>query len=241
MTDPHITVFMGAGVRCTRCNAAWDLDDAAPEKCVAEPADPSFLNGGPATEPRQQPLPRIVAFAGRKRAGKDTAAEVLIDHGYAPVALADGIKVMLEALLRFRGCPEAMIERALHGDLKEVPSRWLGGRTPRYALQSLGTGWGRDMMDKRFWVDATDDRINAMDGPVVITDVRLPNEVEFVMESGGAVYRVNRPGLDIPVDEHISERLVGELQVTADILNDAPSADEFKAHVKNQLIGATAP
>lgn len=46
--DPHITVFMGAGVRCTRCNAAWDIDDEAPETCVAEPADASFLNGGPA-------------------------------------------------------------------------------------------------------------------------------------------------------------------------------------------------
>lgn len=240
-TDPHITVFMGAGVRCTRCNAAWDIDDEAPETCVAEPADSSFLNGGPAVEPAPRPLPRLVAFAGKKFSGKDTAAKALISEGYTAIAFADGIKVMLRALLEFRGCPAAEIDRMLDGDLKETPSRYLSGHTPRHAMQSLGTGWGRDSMSQDFWVETTADRLADAFERVVITDVRRQNEADFVFHEGGEVYRINRPGLRIPADEHISERLVGTLRVTADLVNDAPSAEAFSACVKKQLIGDSAP
>ena len=38
------------------------------------------------------------------------------------------------------GLGEAHIE----GALKEVPCELLGGKTPRYAMQTLGTEWGRD-------------------------------------------------------------------------------------------------
>lgn len=240
-TDPHIAVFMGAGYRCTRCCAAWDMDEAGPPTCVAEPADASFLNGGPATEPQAPPLPRIVAFAGKKRAGKDTAASVLVDLGYRPIAFADGIKVMLRALLAFRGCPADLTDRMLDGDLKETPSRYLSGHSPRYAMQSLGTGWGRDMMSQEFWVETTADQLQATTDPVVISDVRRQNEADYVTRQGGVVYRITRPELAVPPDEHISERLVGTLLVTGDLTNSASTAADFKARIKSQLTGAFAP
>jgi hypothetical protein len=243
-TDQHIVVFMGHGYRCTRCACAWDFEDTPPGQCLPIPARTAALAARP---PARAPAavtaaPReIVAFAGKKRSGKDTAAEVFVDAGYTSLAFADGIKVMLQALLVFRNCPPDLIERMLHGDLKEKPSRYLSNQSPRYAMQTLGTGWGRDAMDQNFWVNCTHDRINALTGPIVVTDVRRQNEADSVMKRGGSVYRVNRPMLNPAVDEHISEKLISSLIVTGDITNDAATAEVFQARVKKHLIRDRTP
>ena len=219
---------------CGPCALQWDVNDPHPPRCqiAGQTVDEPVL-AGPVPD-----LPRVVAFAGKKRSGKDTAAEVLIEQGYQSIAFADGLKVMLRALLAFRGCPEEMIDRLLDGDLKEEPTRFLSGHTARHAMQTLGTAWGRDQMMQDFWVDTTEDRLKMLGNPpVVITDVRRQNEADYVASLGGAVYRIARPGLQAPADEHISERLVGPLRVAGEILNTAPSADEFKARVKKHLIG----
>jgi hypothetical protein len=170
----------------------------------------------------------IIGFTGLKGSGKDTAASVFIDAGFVNVKMADGLKAMLRALLAYRGADEETIERMLEGDLKETPSRLLGGRTPRYAMQTLGTEWGRNLMSDTIWVDATGDRCD-QEEKVVITDVRFPNEVDFVTERDGHVYRVDRGAA--PVDMHESEALIMGLPVAMVLKNDAPDRELFRAHV----------
>ena len=46
---------------------------------------------------------------------------------------------MLRKLLACQGADAEMIRRMIDGDLKEAPTPLLEGRTPRHAMQTLGT------------------------------------------------------------------------------------------------------
>lgn len=165
----------------------------------------------------------IVGITGRKRSGKDTAAEGLADH--TRLSFAAPIKLMIRALLVYRKCPEDLIERMLEGDLKEVPSPYLNGKTPRHAMQTLGTEWGRDLISEDLWVDAMIEVANDHD-LVVCSDVRFPNEVTQLRAAGGVVIRIFRP--DRPVsdfDNHPSETQIDELDVDFEITNDGTVED----------------
>ena len=85
----------------------------------------------------------IVCLVGKIGDGKSTAAQYLVSHGYVEVALADPLK---------RFCAEVygFTEEQLWGpsELRETPHSFLRTEagdplTARYALQQLGTEWGR--------------------------------------------------------------------------------------------------
>jgi rhodanese-related sulfurtransferase len=175
---------------------------------------------------------QLIAFAGRKYSGKDTAAAALADLGFVNVKMAGALKAMLTALLQYVGLPDEMIDRMLEGDLKETPSPWLSDRTPRHAMQQLGTAWGRDTMAKDFWVQVAAQRVGLFD-KVVISDIRFPNEVDFVRIKGGKIYRIERPnGADL-VDFHPSEAAIDGLDVDGVIRNDWPTAEAFAQAVRH--------
>lgn len=168
----------------------------------------------------------IVGFTGRKRHGKDTAAAALVVNGHTRLSFAAPMKLMIRELLRYQGVDEETIERMLEGDLKEAPTKYLGGRSPRYALQTLGTEWGRDLMATDFWADIL---LNTSDmfEEVVVSDVRFPNEVAKLKEAGGKVIRVIRPGV-ANNDNHPSETQIDTLPVDHEITNDGTVVDLHK-------------
>lgn len=161
----------------------------------------------------------LIALVGRKGAGKDSLASVLFELGYENVKFAGGLKTMLRALLSYRGAPEDLIERMIEGDLKEVPTPYLNGRTPRHAMQTLGNEWGRECIHPKLWVDTTMDR-TAQYERVAITDMRYPNEGDAVKERGGRRYRVSPKGEDLPADSHESEAHIDAMEVDGDFEND---------------------
>ena len=172
---------------------------------------------------------KLVGFTGRKRSGKDTAAAVFVHAGYHRLAFATPLKHMLGVLLQYQGVPASQAELMIEGNLKEVPSPFLGGRSPRHCMQTLGTEWGRGMVSDDLWVRTL---VNtAQHFPlVVVSDVRFPNEVEAIKRAGGVVYRVVRPGLSVE-DMHPSEAQIDTLEVDGELLNIAPSAEEFQLEV----------
>lgn len=150
-------------------------------------------------------LPKVVAFTGLAGAGKSTAADILVKRGYSRVKFAGPLKAMMRAL----GFADAHIE----GDLKEIPHPWLQGQTPRHAMQTLGTEWGRACIGEQFWTGLWWNVANDVldhGGAVVTDDCRFPNEAETVRSLGGVVLRVvGRGGIagshsseaqDFPVD-----------------------------------------
>lgn len=164
---------------------------------------------------------KVIAFTGRKRSGKDTAAQIFVDHGAYHIKMADALKHMLGQLMAMQGATDVHIRASLEGDLKEEPNKYLNGRTPRHAMQTLGTEWGRRFMGGDFWVNIFSTiATNAPDGTLIVcSDVRFPNEVEAIHKLGGQVYRIERDGTQ--VDDHESERMIDSLKVDGTIYNSS--------------------
>lgn len=155
-------------------------------------------------------LPRIIALCGRKGSGKDTAAAVLMSRGYENVKFAGGLKTMLRSLMAYQGYSEDVIEEMIEGRLKEHTFESLCGHTPRHAMQTLGSQWGRDQMHEDFWVQTAVQRIASLDR-VVVTDVRFPNEAEAIYSLGGVVIGITADWIVPQEMEHESEAKIDAL------------------------------
>lgn len=154
-------------------------------------------------------LPPLIGLVGGANAGKSTVAgHLTYAHHWTHIAFADALREMLFPLLAAAGLPEAfMIER----DLKEQPMPVIGVSYRRLA-QTLGTEWGRQLIDQDLWtriamrqvLEARRDHGEA----VVISDCRFENEAKAIREAGGVLVRVDRPepsGLLGGTSRHISE------------------------------------
>jgi hypothetical protein len=155
----------------------------------------------------------ILGITGRKRSGKDTfAARLISHHGFTRVAFADPLKAVARDL-------DPMVEipsyDAVHIRLSEVLGPDVNWETAkelpevRRLLQALGVAV-RKHVGEDAWVAAAITATDAIPGPVVITDVRFPNEAECVWQEGGWIARILRPSL--PADDlHISETALDSL------------------------------
>ena len=179
----------------------------------------------------------IIGFCGRKRSGKDTAAAVAVQEGFMQLSFASPMKQMLRQLLHAQGARPHEIQAMLEGDLKEVPTPYFNDQSPRHAMQTLGTEWGRKALGDDFWVN-TLMRTSSMYSRVVISDVRFPNEADAIRTKGGLVFRITRPGL-ANNDNHPSEALIDKITVDGEIENSA-SLEEFQYIIRNTLLRAIA-
>jgi hypothetical protein len=156
-------------------------------------AFPPLVSLAPAT-PRT-----IIAFTGLAGAGKSTAALHLVErHGFQRIRFAGPLKAMMGAL--------GLSADEVDGNRKELPCELLGGKTPRHAMQTIGTEWGRDLICSDLWIRAFRAALDKVPVgvPVVIDDCRFPNEAEAVAAAGGILVRIERPGAGT-ASSHVSE------------------------------------
>jgi hypothetical protein len=145
----------------------------------------------------------IVGLAGRKRVGKDSVANILINkYGYRNDSFANPIRKFIALLTNSVNADETY---QLDAD-KEEPIEWLGGISKRYMMQTLGTEWGRDLVHPEIWINALWRRVDVKNAsvPLVISDIRYEDEAQSVREKGGWVVHVCRPGLP-QTDMHETE------------------------------------
>ncbi|PZR79386.1 MAG: hypothetical protein DI537_41165 [Stutzerimonas stutzeri] len=64
--------------------------------------------------------------------------------------------------------------------------------TPRFAMTNFGTDVMRKWFHDEIWILNTERKLMQIDGPVVITDLRFPNEFKMTRRLGGSIYRVMR-------------------------------------------------
>lgn len=151
----------------------------------------------------------VVGICGPAGSGKTTAADRLVDrYGFARVKLAGPLKAMLRAL-------PGIDERHTDGDLKEEPVEAFGGATPRYMMQTLGTGWGRGVLGEDFWVRVWEAAVAEVPSnvSVVVDDVRFDNEARAVLKLGGRVVEMKRGGY-VYRQDHASEVGVAQALIT---------------------------
>ena len=190
------------------------------------------------------PYPPIIGLSGVARAGKDTVAGVLRDlYGYRILSFSDALNDALYTLDRSVGVDAGLFvtipwEQDVPG-LNPVVS----GHRPgdplhiRYAdlvdqvgyeqakgcsgvrrlLQAMGTEVGRDMLGEDIWVQALFNQVDSR--PVVITNVRFPNEYMETRRRGGVVWRVSRPGHTAALG-HVSDTALDKFTFDRYIDND---------------------
>lgn len=170
--------------------------------------------------------PCAIGLVGYRRSGKSLAAERLhLAHGYVRLPFAKPLKDMLRAV--------GLTDAHLDGSLKEKPCPLLLGRTPRYAMQRLGTEFGREMIHPDIWLHLWREAVRREKGkPVVAEDVRFPNEADAVRALGGVLWWVKRDGCG-PTD-HVSETGIDTIPCDAAIGNDG-TPDDLRAKVDSLL------
>jgi hypothetical protein len=213
----------------TCCWSAWQ-DKLVPKvESVVEPPSVDAAPSNIASPVGKKPV--IIGLVGLRRSGKDTAAAALVKEGFINVKFAGGIKTALYALLRYRGVTQAQAERMVDGHLKECPSSELEGRSPRHAMQTLGTEWGRDCIDKNIWIHSCLDVIRRHDR-VVVSDVRFQNEAAALRGVGARIIRIERAGL--ATDNHPSEAGIKSLVADITVYNDG-TISELETKIKKAV------
>lgn len=166
----------------------------------------------------------IIGICGPARSGKDTAADYLISKmpEYAKASFADPMKDMLTVGLK-------LSNEQLYGDEKEiVDPRY--GHTPRFIMQTIGTEWGRKLINSDVWVNAMAERVALC---TIIPDVRFENEAKFCRKRGVLIHidGKRRDG-EKGIMSHESE--AGILPVRNDLMvNNHGSLEDFYKQLWN--------
>lgn len=168
----------------------------------------------------------IIGISGPARVGKDTAADFI--RGKMPIyeiaSFADPIKEMLRVGL-------GLTASQLYGqDKQKVDDRY--GCTPRKLMQTLGTEWGREMIDQNIWVNAMKAHIELYDDPhFIIPDVRFESEADMIREKG---ILIHIHGMNVIDNAHISEQGV-KLNREDIIVNNNGTLDEYYLKLDKML------
>lgn len=176
--------------------------------------------------------PPVIALVGQAGSGKTTVAKHLeIHHHYIRVRFAEILKRMLREL--------GLSENEIDGNLKEKPCSLLLGKTPRHAMQTLGTEWGRDLIHENLWANAWKVKVEeklALGHKVVCDDCRFVNEVGFVRTFHGAeIWNIQRPQKDLPERmDHSSERELDNILPNR-IFKNYTTIKDLQSHVDHAI------
>lgn len=172
----------------------------------------------------------VIGLTGRAQHGKDTIGQHLVGkYGFVRVSFADKLKELALRVDPILFIPdsesqEEWLAASGRGWDDEVRLSWLVSEygwdeaklfpEVRRFLQALGNE-AREVLGPDVWVEAVRGEASraVVDGQdLVFTDVRYPNEADFIRELSGQLWLVRRPNFDNGVDpNHPSERQVEEL------------------------------
>ena len=188
----------------------------------------------------------IIGLSGKKRAGKDSLAEHLIrNHGFIKVAFADPLRDItydlnpwIVGVNRRKARLQTLYTKCGGWEGIKAEDNWSG--EVRRIMQVLGVSV-RDNVGPETWVNAAMERVRefvADNIPVVMTDMRFPNEVEIVRSNGGLIVRIERDSLPAESlkDQHVSETLLDNMSILRPelIINSDPFHD-FHARAEREL------
>jgi hypothetical protein len=151
---------------------------------------------------------QLIGIAGRAGSGKDTVAQLIHDM------VADGAYIRPFALPIKQACV------AMFG----IPMKFWGEPglknelipgfdvSYRHVMQTIGTDWGRYLVDKDLWLKLAQHAYERWDGAeskrdrfFIVPDVRFENEATWIRNEGILIH-LTRPGNTIELANHASEK-----------------------------------
>jgi len=168
---------------------------------------------------------RLIGLAAPARSGKDTVANHLrSDFGAYVTSFAAPIRKFVADL-----CGYTLTE--LEARKEEVHPVF--GQTPRLMMQTLGTEWGRNIINQEIWINIVRDKIakhrfiweqKSATKLFVVSDLRFQNEIDIIREEGGEIWHIENPNRqETTASSHASENGLLGLQLRSTdshILND---------------------
>lgn len=177
----------------------------------------------------------VVGMCGNMGTGKDSALNFLMkfpELKCVKFAFADPIREIGKI---FGFTMEQMTRR----DLKEaLDDFW--NVSPRWFMQRVGTEMFRKQWRDDVWIALAHKRICdlILKNPrvIFISDVRFPNEAEFIHSIGGLVVRVQRDGFSKTGENlHDSEKFINSVCADLVIRNEQPNADRWSWYFTETL------
>jgi len=138
----------------------------------------------------------LIGVCGKAGAGKDTVGDYLVkNYNFEKIALADPIKRLVQDV--FVLSSEEVHDRSLREQPMEKWDNW----SVRRLLQFIGTELFRKNITEEIWVKSLWYRAeqSLRWKNLVVTDVRFPNELEFLKKHAGISFgsiKVTRDGCD---------------------------------------------
>jgi len=140
----------------------------------------------------------IIGFVGFIGAGKDTAADFLVNYyGFRRESFANTLKDAVAAVFEWdRILLEGRTNQAR--EWREQVDPWWAERlniphlTPRWILQHWGTEVFRKGFHDDLWIASLENKMRKTKDDIVISDVRFPNEIAAIHNAKGIVIRVKR-------------------------------------------------
>lgn len=164
---------------------------------------------------------KIVFITGNIGSGKSYLANHLVSkENFKLLKFAGPIKEMLKTL----GLSESQIE----GDDKNQNSDLLCGNSPRYAMQTLGTEWGRTLIGKSIWSNIIMDKIEESTDHIVCDDLRFISEYEDMLYLNPTIIRVYDKKTRNNDLTHGSESEINEIPADLIIENDKSNNNAIK-------------
>jgi hypothetical protein len=193
---------------------------------------------------------KLIGLHGKAGAGKDTVADYLTDtyDAHYRIAFADPLKEACSALLGIN-----LIDFYDRDSKEAVNAAW--DLTPRAIAQFFGTeimreqvtklvpNLGLDFWIKRAWLRLEgiyvpeDEGIYSLGDTVIISDVRFQNEYDWIIDNGGTIIHLTRPGFSGTVggiENHASEQSINlwNKERTATCVNDL-TLDHLYSQIDN--------
>ena len=154
----------------------------------------------------------IISLSGKKRSGKGTIAEHLVQKGWHEVSWARPLKEIIGRDLF------GLTDAQMYGnaeDKEAIIPEW--NMSAREILQKVGTDMFRRQICDDFWVRIGVQKIKKIivKSPglnIVLSDTRFPNEAQAIRSLGGYLIWVHRDGNPHANDRHPSETALDDFK-----------------------------
>ncbi len=155
---------------------------------------------------------KLIGLAGPAQSGKSTVATYLKNqHKFHEDSFAAPIREFVAHILSLS------LKGLEFYKEKQIPSFTY---TPREMMQTVGTEWGRQMIQDDLWLVSLLRRIeNHKAQDIVISDVRFDNEAVVLRNLGGEIWYIARPDSSIS-SNHVSEAGINICTEDISINND---------------------